>query len=52
MENCDWHCATLVWQAYYLATGLDIDANDGMFIYPSDIIASRVFDNTGGIVRF
>ena len=52
MKNLDWHCATLVWQAYYLATGLDIDANDGLFIYPSDIIASPVFDNPDGIVRF
>ncbi len=52
MENLDWHCATMVWQAYFLATGLDIDANDGLFIYPSDIIASPVFDNPGGIVRF
>ena len=52
MENLDWHCATLVWQAYYLSTGLDIDANDGLFIYPSDIITSPVFDNPGGVVRF
>lgn len=52
MENYDWHCATLVWQAYYLSTELDIDANDGLFIYPSDIIASPVFDNPSGIVRF
>lgn len=52
LKNLDWHCATLVWQAYFLATGLDIDANGGLFIYPSDIIASPVFDNPGGIVRF
>jgi hypothetical protein len=51
-ENLDWHCATIVWQAYYLATGIDIDANGGIFIYPSDIIASPVFDQPGGIVRF
>jgi hypothetical protein len=51
-ENCDWHCATIVWQAYYQATGIDIDVNGGLFIYPSDIIASPVFDQPGGIVRF
>jgi len=51
-ENLDWHCATIVWQAYFLATGIDIDANGGLFIYPSDIIASPVFDRPGGIVRF
>lgn len=51
-DNLDWHCATLVWQAYYLATGIDIDANGGLFIYPSDIIAHPVFDKPGGIVRF
>lgn len=52
IENLDWHCATLVWQAYYLATHTDIDANGGWWIYPSDIIASPVFDRPNGIVRF
>lgn len=52
MENLDWHCATLVWQAYFIATGLDIDANGGLFIYPSDIIACPIFERPDGIVRF
>jgi hypothetical protein len=52
MENLDWHCATLAWQAYYLAAHTDIDANGGWLIYPSDIIASPVFNRPDGIVRF
>jgi hypothetical protein len=52
MENLDWHCATLVWQAYYLTTGIDLDTNGGLFIYPSDIIANPLFDRPEGIVDF
>jgi hypothetical protein len=51
--TCDsWHCATLTWEAYYLVAGIDIDANKGLLIYPSDIIASKYFDLPGGRVRF
>jgi hypothetical protein len=52
LKNEDWHCATLVWQAYYLTTGTDIDANGGILIYPSDIIANPVFDIPEGRIRF
>lgn len=52
MINYDWHCATLVWQAYYCTTETDIDANGGIFIYPSDIIANPVFNIPEGRVRF
>lgn len=50
--NSNWHCATLVWEAFYLSAGIDIDANGGIFIYPADIIASRYFDLPGGRVCF
>ena len=52
LKNEDWHCATLVWQAYYVTSGIDIDANGGIFIYPSDIIANPVFDIPEGRIRF
>ena len=52
LKNEDWHCATLVWQAYYVTSGTDIDANGGIFIYPSDIIANPVFDIPEGRIRF
>jgi len=52
IKNGDWHCATLVWQAFYLTSGKDIDANGGIFIYPSDIIANPVFDIHEGRIRF
>jgi hypothetical protein len=52
IKNEDWHCATLVWEAYYLTLGLDLDANGGIFIYPSDIIANQVFNHTEGRIRF
>ncbi len=52
MVNEDWHCATLVWQAYYFTSGTDIDTNGGIFIYPSDIIVNPVFNIPEGRVRF
>jgi hypothetical protein len=48
----NWHCATLTWEAFYLVAGIDIDANKGLLIYPSDIIASKYFDLPGGRVQF
>jgi hypothetical protein len=47
-----WHCATLAWEAYYLVAGIDIDANKGLLIYPSDIISCKYFDLPGGRIRF
>jgi hypothetical protein len=52
MKNADWHCATLIWEAFYLAAGVDIDSNGGIFIYPADIIASKYFDSPGGRICF
>ena len=52
IKNEDWHCATLVWQAFYLNSGIDLDANGGIFIYPSDIIANQVFNQPEGRIRF
>lgn len=52
LENEDWHCATLVWQAYFLALETDIDSNGGIFIYPSDIIANQIFNSDEGRIRF
>jgi hypothetical protein len=51
-KNESWHCATLVWDAYYLTTGVDIDANGGYLVYPSDLIASKYFDLPDGRIRF
>lgn len=51
-ERKTWHCATLTWQAYYSTCGVDIDANKGILVYPSDIIASPAFDRDNGRVRF
>lgn len=48
----NWHCATLTWEAFYFFVGLDIDANGGVIIYPSDIIGSSVFDVENGRVCF
>lgn len=52
IKNENWHCATLVWDAYYHTMGIDLDANGGIFIYPSDIIANPVFNNPDGRIRF
>ena len=52
LKDQDWHCASLVWEAFYLVIGIDLDSNKGFFIYPSDIIAHEVFDLPDGRVRF
>ena len=52
LKSENWHCATLVWDAYYLSAGVDIDANEGYLVYPSDIIASKYFDLPDGRIRF
>jgi len=51
-KQLNWHCGTLVWEAYYIVPGVDIDANKGLLVYPSDIIASKTFDLPGGRIRF
>lgn len=51
-RNSNWHCASIVWQAFYQAKGVDIDENKGFVVYPSDIIASKYFDLPGGRTRF
>lgn len=52
LKNLNWHCASIAWQAFYQATGVDIDENEGFVVYPADIIASKYFDLPGGRVRF
>jgi hypothetical protein len=47
-----WHCATLVWEAFYLTLGIDIDENKGIIVYPSDIVACKSFDQPGGRILF
>lgn len=45
-DNTHWYCSLLVWQAVMYITGIDLDANGGYYVYPSDLIASPYFDNT------
>ena len=52
LKNANWQCATLSWEVYYLVPRVDIDANGGLIVYPSDIIASSCFDVPGGRIRF
>ncbi len=47
-----WQCASLAWEAFYLATNLDIDANQGYTTYPNDILACKFFDLPDGRIRF
>jgi hypothetical protein len=51
-KNLSWHCATLIWETFYLVTGTDLDQNGGVIIYPADIIASKYFDSADGRVCF
>lgn len=52
MKNSNWHCATLIWETFYLGTYTDLDANGGLIIYPADIIASKYFDSAEGRICF
>jgi hypothetical protein len=52
LKNRNWHCATIIWEAFYLTSNTDIDENGGVFIYPADIIASKYFDLPGGRICF
>lgn len=52
LKNRNWHCVTIIWEAFYLTSNTDIDENKGIFIYPSDIIASGHFDLPGGRICF
>ena len=49
-DNSHWYCSLLIWQAVLYVTGIDIDANGGYYVYPSDLITSPHFDNTPGFV--
>ena len=52
MKNGSWNCATLAWETYFLIANVDIDANQGMTIFPNDIVASNTFDLPDGRIRF
>jgi hypothetical protein len=52
LKGSGWHCASIAWQAFYLACGVDIDENKGFVVYPADIIASKYFNSKGGRIRF
>jgi hypothetical protein len=52
LEGKDWNCATLGWFAYKYAAGIDIDSNGGKIVYPNDCICCKLFDLSGGRIRF
>lgn len=45
-DNHDWYCSLLVWQSVFYITGIDIDVNKGYQVYPNDLIAHPIFNNT------
>lgn len=52
LKSCNWHCASLVWEAFRIVKHIDLDANGGKHIYPSDIIACKRFDKLGDRMKF
>ena len=44
-EESYWYCSHYIWQAFYTVLGIDIDVNQGMIVYPNDIIWCPLFDN-------
>lgn len=51
-DNKSLNCATLCWFAFKYTVGIDIDANKGILVYPSDCIRSEYFNGSMGRVRF
>lgn len=47
-----WNCATLAWFAYKQIAGIDVDSNQGFWVYPNDIILSESFNGLEGRLRF
>lgn len=45
-DNTHWYCSLLVWQSVLYVTGIDTDVNKGFQVYPNDLVASPIFDNT------
>jgi uncharacterized protein YycO len=43
-----WYCSLLIWQAFYDVLGIDIDANQGVYVYPNDLINSPYFNDEPG----
>ena len=48
----NWYCSLIIWQAFYNVLGEDIDVNQGLIVYPNDIINSPLFSQQGSIIRF
>lgn len=44
--NQSWYCSLLVWYSFYKTLGLDLDANQGWYVYPNDLINSPYFQNS------
>lgn len=40
-----WYCSLLIWQAFYTVLGVDIDINQGVIVYPNDVIWCNIFEN-------
>lgn len=51
-NRSSWHCATLTWKSFEQITGIDLDGNKGLLIFPSDIIGSGHFNGPDQRVRF
>jgi hypothetical protein len=43
-EKKTWYCSLLVWQAFQHVLAIDLDANQGLIVFPNDIINSPYFD--------
>lgn len=40
-----WYCSLLIWQAFYTVLDIDIDVNQGVIVYPNDVIWCSLFEN-------
>lgn len=52
LKSCNWHCATLVWEVFKIVKHIDLDANGGKLVFPSDIVTCKCFDKPGDRMKF
>jgi hypothetical protein len=47
-----WYCTLIIWQAYFDILKVDLDANQGLIVFPNDILNSPFFSKPENISRF
>ena len=44
-QRTHWYCSHLIREAFLYSTGVDLDANGGLIVYPNDLIGATISDS-------